>query len=144
MSSNRGFTIIEIMIVVVMIAILASIAIPSYTQYVLRAKIQEATSTLLAQRVKMEQFFQDSRTYAGATAGNSDTGTSKNFDFNTTGGGADTRTATGYTRFAVGKGSMTGFTYQVDQANVKKSSVTGVSGWSGSDTCWVTKQGGQC
>jgi len=68
MSSSRGFTIIEIMIVVVMVAILASIAIPSYTQYVTRSKIQEATSTLLAQRVKMEQFFQDNRTYIGSCA----------------------------------------------------------------------------
>jgi len=39
---------------------------------------------------------------------------------------------------------MTGFTYTVDQSNAKTSTVSGVSGWSGSTSCWVTKQGGQC
>jgi len=68
MRSSRGFTIIEVMIVVVIIAILASVAIPSYVDYITRSKIQEATSTLLSQRVKMEQFFQDQRTYVGSGA----------------------------------------------------------------------------
>src|SRR5215208_4515694 len=69
MRSSRGFTIIEVMIVVVIVAILASVAIPSYVDYITRSKIQEATSTLLSQRVKMEQYFQDQRTYVGACAG---------------------------------------------------------------------------
>jgi type IV pilus assembly protein PilE len=143
-SKLNGFTLIELMITVAVVAILAAVAIPSYRNYSIRGKVPEATAALASKRVKMEQFYQDTRTYVGATAGNADVATSKYFDFNTTGGGADTRTATGYTLFAVGKGAMAGFTYQVDQANVKRSSVTGVSGWAGSDTCWVTKQGGQC
>ena len=39
---------------------------------------------------------------------------------------------------------MAGFTYAIDQSGAKSSTVTGVSGWNGNDTCWVTKQGGQC
>src|SRR6266851_5361113 len=66
MRSATGFTLIEVMITVAIVAILAAVAIPSYTDYITRSKIQEATTTLLAQRTKMEQYFQDQRTYSGA------------------------------------------------------------------------------
>src|SRR6266403_786619 len=66
MRSATGFTLIEVMITVAIVAILAAVAIPSYTDYITRSKIQEATSTLLSMRTKMEQYFQDQRTYSGA------------------------------------------------------------------------------
>ena len=145
-SKPAGFTLIEVLITVAIVAILAAVAIPSYRNYAIRGRVPDATANLATKRVKMEQFYQDARTYVGAKAGDSDTATSKYFDFSSSppSGGADTRTATGYTLYAVGKSSMAGFTYQIDQAGVKKSAVAGVPGWAGSDTCWVTKQGGQC
>ena len=143
-SKARGFTLIEVMITVAIVAILASVALPSYRNYVIRGKIPEATAGLSSKRVKMEQFYQDSRTYVGATAGNPDTTSSSNFDFSAVDGGADSRTLTGYTLYATGKNAMAGFKFQIDQAGVKQSTVTGVSGWSGNNTCWITKQGGQC
>ena len=51
------------MVTIAIVAILAAIAIPSYTDYITRSKIQEATTALLAMRTKMEQYFQDNRTY---------------------------------------------------------------------------------
>ena len=68
MRASRGFTLIELMIVVGIIAILAAIAIPSYSEYVRRSRITEAVSALSGMRVQMEQYFQDNRTYAGACA----------------------------------------------------------------------------
>jgi type IV pilus assembly protein PilE len=143
-SKSSGFTLIEVMITVAIIAILASVALPSYRNYIIRGKIPEATAALSTKRVKMEQFYQDSRTYVGATAGSDDSTSSKYFNFSAVNGGADSRTATGYTLYATGKGNMAGFTYSVDQSNAKSSTVTGVSGWAGNASCWVTKQGGQC
>lgn len=143
-AKSAGFTLIEIMIAVAIVAILAAVALPSYRNYTIRGRIPEATSNLAAKRVKMEQFFQDNRTYVGATAGNSDTTTSKYFNFSASSGGTDSRTTSTYTLYAVGKNSMAGFTYAVDQTNAKSSTVTGVSGWSGNATCWVTRTGGQC
>jgi prepilin-type N-terminal cleavage/methylation domain-containing protein len=54
---QQGFTLIELMIVVIIIAILAAIAIPSYADYVTRARVVEATHGLGDARNKMEQYF---------------------------------------------------------------------------------------
>jgi len=66
-SRPHGFTLIEVMIVVAIVAILASVALPAYTDYIRRGKLQEATSALSDYRVKMEQYFQDNRNYGSAT-----------------------------------------------------------------------------
>jgi type IV pilus assembly protein PilE len=138
-SKARGFTLIEVLITVAIVAILASVALPSYHNYVIRGKIPDATGNLGSKRVKMEQWYQDNRSYVGAQpVTGTDSSSSKYFDFSGTG------TATGYTLLATGKNSMNGFQYSIDQSGAKASTVTGVSGWSGSGSCWVTKQGGKC
>lgn len=136
----RGFTLIELMIAVAIIAILAAVAVPQYTSYVTRGRIPDATSGLASKQVLLEQYFQDNRTYVGAPACSSDTTTSKYFSFACSG----STSASAYTLQATGTGAMTGFSYSVNQAGAKSSAVTGVNGWSGSSTCWVTKPGGVC
>lgn len=136
----RGFTLIELMIAVAIVAILAAVAVPQYSSYVTRGRIPDATSALASKQVLLEQYFQDNRTYVGAPACTSDTSTSKYFTFACSG----STSASSYTLQATGTGAMNGFSYSVNQAGAKSSSVTGVSGWSGSSTCWVTKQGGVC
>ena len=139
MKKQSGFTLVEVLVVVAVVGILAAIAVPAYGDYVRRAKVPDATATLANKRVQMEQWFQDNRDYTGGPPCTADTTSSQNFNFSCTG-----VTATTYTLQAVGKASMAGFTFTVNQANAKTSTVTGVSGWSGSTTCWVTKKGGEC
>lgn len=138
MKTQNGFTLIEIMIVVAIVSILAAVAFPAYTDYVVRGKVPDATSTLATKRVQMEQFFQDNRTYVAAPACTADTAASQYFDFS-----CAVQTATTYTLQAVGKGTMAGFTYTIDQDNAKATSAV-PTGWTTNTTCWVTKKGGAC
>lgn len=63
MQSSKGFTLIELMVTVAVIGILAAIAYPSYTQYVIRANRGEAQSYLMDLAQRQQQFLMDSRTY---------------------------------------------------------------------------------
>lgn len=61
----RGVTLLELMIVVVIVGVLASIAYPSYRQHVQRAKRTEAMSTLLQIATEQERYYLNNNTYAG-------------------------------------------------------------------------------
>ncbi len=62
-NKRNGFTLIELMIVVAIIGILASIAYPSYTDYVARSNRSEGQRELLRIANLQEQFFVDNRAY---------------------------------------------------------------------------------
>ena len=142
MKQVRGFTLVELLVVVAVIGILAAIAVPQYSDYVMRSKIAEATATLSEHRVRMEQYFQDNRTYLNAcTAGTvAPTPTGRYFTY-----ACSNLSATTYTVTATGVASqgMNGFVYTINQANAR--ATTGVpTGWATNATCWVTKKGGVC
>ena len=139
---NAGFTLVELMIVVAIVAILAAVAVPQYKDYVVRSKIPDATSRLATLQVQLEQYYQDNRKYDTSTiCTTADSSSSKYYTFS-----CASSDATGYVLQAVGKGSMAAFTYKVDQANTKSTTVgTGApSGWTGSTSCWITNKGGIC
>lgn len=149
MQRMSGFSLIELMIAVVVVGILTAIAMPSYQEYTTRGKITEATSNLADMRVKLEQYFQDNRTYVGACAAGTvaplPTGT-RYFTYT-----CPTLTATTFTVTATGitAQGMGGFIYTVNQINTQATTITAgspaaLAGWTGNAACWVIRKGGRC
>ena len=141
---KRGFTLIELMVVVAIAAILAAVALPMYRTYVMRGRIIDGTSKLSDFRVRMEQYFMDNRTYdaGGGKCGVADptpTGDAA-FDVKCTGA-----SATAYTVKATGRAAagMTGFEYQIVASGAKKTNSV-PSGWTTASDCWVTRKDGSC
>jgi type IV pilus assembly protein PilE len=69
---NKGFTLIELMIVVVVIGILAAIAIPNYSQFTRKAKRQEAVTALNELQQAQTKLRGNCRWYAESTAAAND------------------------------------------------------------------------
>jgi type IV pilus assembly protein PilE len=133
---QNGFTLIELMVVVAIVAILAAVAYPSYQDYITRGQITEGTSTLADMRVRMEQFFQDNRTYVGAPA--CTTVTLRSFTITC----APTTTTYTLTATANTTSAATGFVFTLNEANVRATTAV-KSGWgSPQATCWVIRKGG--
>jgi len=61
---RNGFTLIELMITVAIIAILASIAYPSYQQYIIRSKRSAAQAQMMDIANRQQQFLLANRSYA--------------------------------------------------------------------------------
>jgi prepilin-type N-terminal cleavage/methylation domain-containing protein len=140
MNKTTGFTLIELMIVVAIVAILAAVAMPVYTDYVMRGKLSEAHSSLAALRTAAEQYFQDNRTYVGFGCA-ATTVTPKYFAYT-----CPTLQPTTYQIVATGVAGqgMGGFVLSIDDTNTKQT--TGVaSGWTVPATnCWVLRKDGSC
>jgi type IV pilus assembly protein PilE len=144
MRSATGFTLIEVMITVAIIAILAAVAIPSYTDYITRSKIQEATTSLLSMRTKLEQYFQDNRTFSGACAAGTVAPLPAGLKYFTI--DCPTRNDTQYLIQATGvAGSdMALFSFTIDQAN-NRVTASVPAGWNlPATSCWVMRKDGSC
>lgn len=141
---QRGFTLIELMIVVVIVAILAMVALPAYNDYVLRGRIQEATTALADGATRMEQYFQDNRRYStvagGTVCGFSPANTTS---FTMSCAATDTTfTITGTGNAAQG---MSNFAYTMNQARTRTSTINKAGWGTGSAVnCWITKKGETC
>lgn len=66
--SDRGFSLIELMVALAIMAILLGIAIPSYQDYVLRSRIRTAQGDLVALALNVENALQRSLAYPSAAA----------------------------------------------------------------------------
>lgn len=130
----HGFSLIEIMVVVAIMGILASIAVPAYQDYIRSGNAAEAPANLANCRVQAEQYYQDNFTYVGYACNPAD---ARFFSYS-----IENQTATTYTLKAAGitAQNMGNFEFTVNQDNAKTSRYDGTTGGS----CWLTSSSGSC
>jgi len=143
---SRGFTLIELMIAVAIVAILVGVALPNYRDYIVRGHLADASNGLALMRAQMERHYQDNRSYA--TVGTFTTPcastdaaprTFNNFVVSC----SATPTATAFTLAATGNGPVAGFTFTINQTDVRATTAA-PTGWTTCTTKWLLKKGATC
>ena len=139
-STQTGFTLIEVLTVVAIISILSAIALPAYQNYLRRGDVIEAVNDLSNWRVQMEQYYQDNKSYANPIGSTTACGvlqaavnaSPKYFGYQCVIGATDqfyTITATGNAG-----GPVANFVYTINQSNLQVTLGTGVWGLTNANT----------
>lgn len=108
---GAGFTLIELMIGVAVVAVLTAIAYPSYAKQVAKGRRAEAKAALLAVAQKMERFYTERATYVGAALGS--------------GGIYAATSEKGYYNLSITAQTSTGFTIKAAPTGVQASDSCG-------------------
>lgn len=101
--SSHGFTLIEVMVVVAVIAILAAIAVPSYQEFVRKARRADGKEALVRLQIEQEKWRTNNATYTGTLSnlGLTSASTEGRYTIAIT-----ANSATGFTATATGTGSQ--------------------------------------
>ena len=131
--SQEGFTLIELMVVVVIIGILSMIALPAYNDSVAKGRRTDAKSTLAAIAAKQEQYYMDNKKYTA--------------DFTKLGYSASTNIDSIDGHYTISASVLTDIQFTLTAAPVASDTscgsftlnhegTRGVTGSSGADLCW--------
>jgi type IV pilus assembly protein PilE len=138
---QRGFTLIELMVAVAIVAILSAVALPAYNSYITRSRIPVALDALSAYRVRMEQRYQDTGSYGSGTCTPLPSTVDDGSNWTMTCALRTTAGGPGFLATVTGKGKMANYEYTIDQAGLRATT----SHPKGTNaTCWTTKGGSAC
>lgn len=137
-----GITLVELMVTVAAVAILASIAVPTYRDYIIRGRLTSAHAQLSSLALALQQYYQDHRSYVGACLAGTTAPLPPARDGFTY--SCAPLTATGFTITATGDAGspVAGFVFTLDQSDARTSS--GPPGWTSWSSCWIRSRAGDC
>jgi type IV pilus assembly protein PilE len=136
--SQSGFTLIELMITIAIIAILAAVAMPSYSAYVQRSRVPVGLDALAAYMTRMEQRYQDVGNYANGANCAVALPTAANFTVTC----ALTNGTQGFIATATGSGPLAGYAYTITHNGARATTAHPKGG--AVANCWSTRGGGAC
>ena len=144
-----GFSLIEIMVTVSLVAVLARFAIPTYQSYVLRGKVSQAFSQLSAWSIGMQQVYQDNRSYSGGgatTCLSSGAGAAPTLNTGDFAYSCSNMSASTFTLSATGKSgtSVYNYVYTLDNTGARTTSTPSGAAFPSSASCWVASSNGGC
>lgn len=138
--SPQGFSLIEVMIALAIATIIAAMAMPGYRDYMMRARIPDATSTLSALAMRLEQHYQDYHGYGDKTGCSIAMPADEFFTFQCT----PENSGQSFLLMASGKGSMSEFTFSLDQNGNAKTTQLPMAWGKAPANCWIGKRGTTC
>ena len=139
-SFQAGFSLVELMVALTIAAIIAAFAVPAYRDHALRSYLPEMSSGLQLSALRLEQYYQDNRSYRNGTACGITLPSSERFLFSCsvpTDGQSFLLTATG-------SGAMAGFAYTIDQQGQTRTISLPVAWGAAPLDCWVMKRSATC
>jgi type IV pilus assembly protein PilE len=134
---RRGFTLIELMITIAILAILSTVALPAYTAYIQRSRVPVALDALSAYMTRMEQRYQDVGNYANGADCAVAVPVANNFTVTC----ALSNGGQGFTATATGSGPVSGYAFTINHLGVRVT--TAHPKGAPAANCWSTR-GGTC
>jgi len=131
-----GFTLIEVMIVVVILGILSSLAFPAYTDYIRRGRVTDAVAQLAEFNLRMEQASQDNGNYGVETCAVPVPAQTSYFKTTCELG----ENGQSYVATATGQAAMAGHTYTIDDAGTKQTTAF-IRPVQLPASCWLLSEG---
>jgi type IV pilus assembly protein PilE len=139
-SLQTGFSLVELMVALAIAAFIAAFAVPSYRDHALRGQLPEMSSALQLGALRLEEYYQDHRSYRNDKVCGVVLPTSDRFILSCT----SPLDGQSFLLTATGSGALDRFAYTIDHQGQTRT-ITLPEGWGSTPRdCWILKRGTTC